>query len=139
MKKVFIIIGIILCMAMPIATCAKVDVPQQVYVLTNISRSNVGLKGLAWNKSLAEDATIRAKEIATKKSHIRPDGTPYYTIDNSIMAENIAYNYTSADQIVYAWLCSPLHSANLLCASFNNIGVGMYVQNGNLYVVQEFS
>ncbi|MCW2144432.1 Cysteine-rich secretory protein family protein [Actinoplanes cyaneus] len=54
-------------------------------------------------------------------------------------AENIAWGYRSAEQVVDTWMHSPGHRENILNCRSKTIGVGaVYAQNGAPYYTQEF-
>mgnify|MGYP000966070924 FL=1 len=59
-----------------------------------------------------------------------------YGISYKTAGENIAMGYTTPEAVVTGWMNSPGHRANILNASFTQIGVG-YVASGN-YWTQEF-
>jgi uncharacterized protein YkwD len=53
--------------------------------------------------------------------------------------ENIAYGFTSALDVMNAWMNSPGHRANILGASFTELGVSVRAAaNGQLYFTQVF-
>lgn len=106
----------------------------------NKKRKEAGLKELIWDNNLENAATIRATESAILFSHTRPDNTPWYTVNDTIMyGENLAYGYNSADAVINAWLNSTTHKENILCSDFKTMGISIYVSNnGTYYWAQEF-
>ena len=52
---------------------------QEVFKLVNIERMNAGLQPYKYDLRLEKAAMVRAKEIAVKFSHRRPDGTSFDT------------------------------------------------------------
>jgi uncharacterized protein YkwD len=58
---------------------------------------------------------------------IRAFGLSYRTA-----GENIAYGYTTPQAVVNGWMNSSGHRANILSASYTQIGVG-YVAQGNYW------
>ncbi|NMB18667.1 MAG: CAP domain-containing protein [Erysipelothrix sp.] len=57
---------------------------------------------------------MRVKEIVESFSHTRPSGSKWYTVSNLVYAENLTVGYTSAQQVVNAWLASSGHKANIM-------------------------
>ncbi len=112
----------------------------RVFSLTNTQRANAGLPALKWSDSLADCAAIRGSESSQKFSHTRLNGKPWYTLNKSIMyGENLAMGYNTADEVVYAWMNSAGHRANILDRSFKSIGVNVcYSNDGTCYITQEF-
>jgi len=71
-------------------------------------------------------------------------GSPFdmmkqYGISYRAAGENIAMGQTSPQQVMQGWMNSPGHRANILNASFTQIGVGI-AQNaqGRYYWTQQF-
>ena len=59
--------------------------------MVNEIRVSNGLNQLKLNKELCDLAEIRVKEATVKWSHTRPDGTPYYTVnDKLVYGENLS-------------------------------------------------
>ena len=101
---------------------------QQVLELVNRERDKAGLKPLRLSKKLSEFASIRAKELPTKFSHTRPDGTPWYTVygekPNKYLGENAAAGNRTAEGVMNGWMKSPGHRSNILNPHFRELGVG---------------
>ncbi len=55
------------------------DVEMEIFRLINEERVKNGVSPLSWDESLYAGTKVRATEVATNYSHIRPDGTKYYT------------------------------------------------------------
>lgn len=105
----------------------------------NEARAEIGLTELVWNGELAKAADIRAKEIEQIFSHVRPDGSEWWTVnDEVIYGENIARGYQNADSVMEAWMKSSEHKDNILYASFQTIGIALYESDGQWYWAQEF-
>ena len=104
------------------------------------------LKALKKDAALEKTAKIRAKEIATKFSHTRPNGKSCFTAypSYSWKGENIAYGYNSAKAVTEAWKETKEkyngqgHRRNMLNKNFNAVGIACYNKNGTLYWVQCF-
>ena len=126
-----------------------VNNPYQAYAneilnLVNKERTNNGLPKLTLKNNITAIANERAKEIVTRYSHTRPDGTKVY---ESIVfdwgmantaAENIAKGQTSPSQVMNDWMNSQTHRNNILNSNFNGLGVGYYESGGICYWVQIF-
>lgn len=118
--------------------------------LANINRSNNNAPLLARNTELDSAAKAKAGDMANKGyfAHFAPDGTtPWYFIrqagyDFVYAGENLAINYTEANDIDTAWMNSPTHRENLLNKNFKEVGIatqnGVYNGENTVYVVQMF-
>lgn len=52
----------------------------------------------------------------------------------STYGENVAYGYSTPEQVMQGWMTSPGHKANILNCSFKEIGVGL----SGTYWTQDF-
>ncbi|HUN91001.1 MAG TPA: CAP domain-containing protein [Burkholderiaceae bacterium] len=97
---------------------------------------------LGWNDALAAAATTHSFDMALHGTltHLGSDGTALplrvagsgYTF--TALAENVAWNYASAAEVVDAWLQSPGHCANLMSASYREVGAAcVRAANGTPY------
>lgn len=106
--------------------------------LTNEKRAEKGLKPLKLNTELSKAAGKKADYMFAKNfwAHIGPDGTtPWYFIRNAgyeylYAGENLARGYTSAPEVVDAWMASPTHRENIMSPNYQDIGFA--VESGNL-------
>ena len=48
----------------------------------------------------------------------------------SMVGENIAYGQTSSSAVVYAWMMSPPHAANMFNPKYTYMGVGVAYAHG---------
>lgn len=118
---------------------------EEVIELVNAERSAKKQHDLISDDTLNEIAAIRAKEIAEKFSHTRPDGTKCSSLlqENGIVnvyaGENIAAGHTSAEAVMNTWMNSEGHRKNILSGNYTRIGVGVYEVNGYTYWVQVFT
>lgn len=117
-----------------------------VIELVNKERKAAGKAALKSDDELNAVAAVRAKELAEKFSHKRPNGTSCFTaLDEAgysymSAAENIALTYNdSADDVMEVWMDSSGHKANILSDDVAKIGVGYYEVNGKHYWVQVFA
>lgn len=117
---------------------------KQVISLVNAERAKYGLKPLTENWELSRMARIKSQDMHDKNyfSHTSPTyGSPFQMMTNfgisyRTAGENIAKGQTTPQAVMNAWMNSSGHRANILNASFTQIGVG-YVASGN-YWTQEF-
>lgn len=113
---------------------------------TNELRESEGLEPLVWSGELAYCAAVRAEELPELSyeqnvNHQRPDGSPWYTVNEDIMyAENIAYGQTSAYEVFEAWKNSPGHYKNMMNPDYRTFGAALYYTDGgyNYYWIEEF-
>ena len=113
---------------------------QEVIKYTNQVRIKHGSAPVVENEALDRGAAVRAKEIYTKFSHERPDGsdssTAYYEAGaGNILLENIASTLSGAKRAVDLWEHSSGHLVALIDKDATHIGVGYY----RGYYVQQFA
>lgn len=122
----------------PQLSAAVTSVEKQVVKLVNEIRAQNGLSALTMNWELSRVARYKSQDMADNKyfSHNSPTyGSPFqmmktFGISYRTAGENIAKGYSTAQAVVNAWMNSAGHRANILNASYTQIGVG-YVSNGN--------
>ena len=113
---------------------------KEVIRLVNEIRVQNGLRKLTYNWELSRVARYKSQDMKDNRyfSHTSPVyGTPFQMIKNfgityRSAGENIARGQTSPQAVVNAWMNSSGHRANILNASFTQIGVG-YVADGNYW------
>lgn len=117
----------------------------EVLNLVNVERQKAGLNPLQGLANVAGAANIRAKELETKFSHTRPDGSSTFTVLDALngnfrtMGENIAMGQRSPAEVMEDWMNSPGHKANILKANYTGLGVGVYqTASGTLCWAQLF-
>lgn len=99
--------------------------------LINNERINNKLDPLEWNGNLYLSALKRSQEITIKWSQIRPDNTPYYTINNLIKTEIIVKGYQKPEQIFDIIISK--HKDILLNKNHQIIGISYYIYNKEFY------
>ena len=115
--------------------------PPPSLTLSMKERREEGLGSLIADDLLKSIADIRAKEIVSKFSHERPDGSYYYSVlpkQYLQSGENIAMGYSSASSVVEGWMNSSGHRQNILKSEYSHIGVSCFVDGGTKYWVQVF-
>ena len=124
----------------PVVPKQTTSFEQQVIDLTNKERAKNGLSALKANWELSRVARIKSQEMHDMKyfSHQSPTyGSPFdmikkFGINYRTAGENIAKGQRTPQEVVSAWMNSSGHRANILNASFKEIGVG-YVADGSYW------
>ena len=127
-------------LTIPTTDAAVLSYEKEVVRLVNEIRVQNGLRELTYNWELCRVARYKSQDMKDNKyfSHTSPVyGTPFqmmkdFGITYRSAGENIARGYTSPQAVVNAWMNSSGHRANILNASFTQIGVG-YVADGNYW------
>lgn len=112
----------------------------EVIRLVNEQRSTNGLKPLTANWELSRVARYKSQDMVDNRyfSHTSPTyGTPFqmiraFGLTYRTAGENIAYGQRTPQTVVNAWMNSSGHRANILNASYTQIGVG-YVSSGHYW------
>ena len=113
---------------------------EEVARLVNEQRAKNGLSPLTLNWELSRVARYKSEDMARNRyfSHTSPPyGTPFEMIRSFGLSyrsagENIAYGQRTPAAVMDAWMNSSGHRANILNASYTQIGVGYYA-NGNYW------
>ncbi|MBO4353619.1 MAG: LysM peptidoglycan-binding domain-containing protein [Clostridia bacterium] len=124
----------------PLTDATTTDFEEEVVRLVNVIRSDHGLNKLTSNWQLSRVARYKSQDMHDNKyfSHQSPIyGTPFEMMKNfgiqyNVAGENIAKGYTTPQSVVDGWMNSSGHRANILGASYKQIGVG-YVADGNYW------
>ena len=122
----------------PVAGTNLGDLASQVVAQVNQEREKQGLGALRVDGELTRAAQVRAREIVTRFSHTRPDGSAWSTVSGSAYGENIAMGQQTADKVMAAWMTSQGHRENILRPGFGSIGVCALRVDGVMYWVQLF-
>lgn len=124
--------------------------PKVLIDLTNVNRGAYRIGYLSENQLLKEAAQRKADDMASKGyfAHNSPEGlTPWYWMENVgydflFAGENLAVNFSDSNDVVWAWMDSPGHRANILNDRFTEIGIatsrGFYKGQETTFVVQMF-
>ncbi|MFI5669463.1 CAP domain-containing protein [Streptomyces sp. NPDC051704] len=116
----------------------------EVVALVNKERAKVGCSALTVNPKLTAAALNHSQDMASHSnmSHTGSDGSdPGERITRSGFAwttygENVAYGYSTPEQVMTGWMNSPGHRENILNCAFKEIGVGLAQPNS--YWTQDF-
>lgn len=116
----------------------------RVLALVNSERGKVGCSPLTLNAKLSKAAQDHSADMASHQnmSHTGSDGsdpgqritTAGYTW--SAYGENVAFGYSTPEEVMAGWMSSPGHKRNILDCGFKEIGVGL-AQPGS-YWTQDF-
>lgn len=112
----------------------------EVIRLVNEIRQQNGLKPLTANWELSRVARYKSQDMLDNRyfSHTSPTyGSPFqmitaFGLSYRTAGENIAKGYPTPQAVVNGWMNSSGHRANILNASYKQIGVG-YVSKGNYW------
>ncbi|MEU6272963.1 CAP domain-containing protein [Streptomyces populi] len=116
----------------------------RVVALVNSERAKAGCSPVALNAKLSQAAQAHSADMASHNtmSHTGSDGSdPGQRITRagylwSTYGENVAYGYSTPEQVMAGWMASAGHKRNILDCGFKEIGVGV-AQPGN-YWTQDF-
>ncbi|MET9959815.1 CAP domain-containing protein [Streptomyces sp. NPDC006326] len=126
------------------ATAAPSGPAAEVVALVNQERAKAGCPALTVNAKLTSAALNHSKDMAAhaNMSHTGSDGSdPGERITRAGYAwmtygENVAYGYSTPEQVMAGWMDSPGHRENILNCAFKEIGVGL--AGPNSYWTQDF-
>ena len=127
-------------LTLPEVNSSVLTFENEVIRLVNEIRSQNGLKALTANWELSRVARYKSQDMVDNRyfSHTSPTyGSPYqmiraFGLKFRTAGENIAYGQRTPKAVVDAWMNSSGHRANILNASYTQIGVG-YVANGHYW------
>ena len=127
-------------LTIPTIESSVLSYEKEVVRLVNEIRVQNGLRELTYDWELSRVARYKSQDMKDNKyfSHTSPVyGTPFQMMKNfgityRSAGENIARGQRSPQAVVNAWMNSSGHRANILNASFTQIGVG-YVADGNYW------
>lgn len=123
---------------------------QSVVNLVNKDRTERNIAPLAINEKLSRSAKDKAQDMISKNyfAHVSPEGiTPWQWFEKNgydyiFAGENLAINFTSAEDQQLAWMNSESHKKNILNEKYKEIGVAVVAGNINgkqtTITVQEF-
>ncbi len=87
---------------------------------------------LSVDDTITAAAKIRAAETAVSYSHTRPNGTPWYTVNDNIYGECLAEKHQTAEAAVNAWVNSSTHK-ELLLGDFSKVNIQVYVSSDGMW------
>lgn len=106
---------------------------EKVVELTNKEREVAGLPALEFNETLSKSAKEKAIDMFEKDywAHNSPDGTQPWKFFNDAgyqyryAGENLARDFSNAEDAVKTWMESPTHKENLLSRRYKEIGIAV--------------
>lgn len=110
----------------------------RIIELSNNARADQGLPVLMRNSTLDESAMLKAQDMVANNYFAHDDPvngtTPWEWFkaagyNYTFAGENLAMNFSEAEEAMDAWMDSPTHKANILNANYNEIGVAVVVGN----------
>jgi uncharacterized protein YkwD len=115
-----------------------------VLALVNQERAAAGCPAVTLNDKLGKAAQDHSADMAahSNMSHTGSDGSdPGQRITRTgytwrTYGENVAYGYSTPEQVMQGWMNSPGHRENILNCSFKEIGIGL--AEPNHYWTQDF-
>ncbi|WP_327251048.1 CAP domain-containing protein [Streptomyces sp. NBC_01244] len=130
--------------SVPSDSAAPSGASAEVLALVNKERIAVGCPVVTVNEKLTKAAQDHSEDMAahSNMSHTGSDGSdPGQRITRAgyewrTYAENVAYGYPSAAQVMEGWMNSPGHKRNILDCGVKEIGIGL-AQPGQ-YWTQDF-
>lgn len=148
------IISVAFLISVPLSAWLTPDIlveqSRKIIELTNKVRTGLALPSLTESSVLNQAAYNKAEDMLIKQyfSHTGPDnrklsdwlvGVKY---GFSVAGENLAMGFSSAEEVVNAWVASKTHYANIIDKDFTEIGVGMttgmYEKYETIFVAQYF-
>jgi uncharacterized protein YkwD len=123
---------------------------EDLLFLTNQERQKNGASPLILNEQLVSAAEKKADDMFEYNywAHNSPTGkTPWVFIKSSgykyiYAGENLARGFSSAEDVVKAWMESPNHRANMLSSNYQDVGFAVKIGKLNgketVLVVEEF-
>lgn len=119
----------------------------RVLELTNAERANHGCRALKPSKQLRKAARRHTVSMARAgvMSHQLPGEASFSTRITragyrgwTLVAENIARGFSSPESVMTAWMNSPSHRHNILNCRLRELGVGVVLENDQLWWTQDF-
>lgn len=109
----------------------KADISaQELLSLTNKERQYSGVAPLSFNEKLSEAAEKKAQDMFEYDywAHNSPTGkTPWVFVKASgykyvYAGENLARGFSTAQDVIKAWMASPDHRNNMLSSNYSDVG-----------------
>jgi len=127
-------------------TSADTQVEDQITVLINQKRTAAKCGVLRTEQKLRNAARLHSADMVTRNffSHTGSNGSTFVQRAvrsgyNNASAENIAWGYRTANDVVTAWMNSAPHRANILNCANKAVGVGVARKaDGTPYWTQDF-
>lgn len=123
---------------------------EELLLLTNKERQNNGIAPLSFNDKLTDAAMNKAQDMFSDNywAHNSPTGkTPWFFIKSAgykyvYAGENLARGFSTAHDVIKAWMESPDHRANMLSSNYSDVGFAVKIGELNgeetVLIVEEF-
>lgn len=107
--------------------------PEAIVELTNQKRAENGAPALNIDSTLTQAALAKGSDMLTRDywAHVSPEGVEPWSffVDAGyryrFAGENLARDFTKAEDVVDAWMASPTHRENLLAGRYQDIGIAV--------------
>ncbi len=112
----------------------------QLYLATNLSRSNNGVHRVWLDQRMSRIAKLHSRAMATSHGLFHsPSPQPYLSGANwSRWGENVGFTDSNPTTLETAFMNSIAHRTNILDRRFKRVGIGAVVVNGRLWVTVFF-
>lgn len=118
----------------------------ELYKLVNSERTKVGIPQLSLNPLLEASSKEKCDDMVSKDywAHTSPDGkkgadfiAEHYK-SYKFVDENLARDYSTANDAVVGWMNSESHRGAILDKDFTDVGYAVCKEGSGQYVVQHF-
>lgn len=145
LTKIILLMSTLLGFTQPVFAASETDIQNAILVHINQYRQQHGLGKLTMNNDMVKEARQHSQDMAThrmgfghKYFNQRIDRLHKKVKNSGAGAENVAYNYKDAQDVVKNWLRSPGHKRNI-DGNYNLTGIGVIRDSqGKLYFTQIF-
>lgn len=132
------------------AGSVRLTLPQisadEIVNLVNQDRVNAGLPELTINPTLNSAALAKAHDMLSNNyfDHVSPSGTKPWHFFKSLgynyvyAGENLALNYSNAEDLEESWMSSPKHRDNILSPFYSELGLAVVKNQDKIIIVQFF-
>ena len=122
----------------------------QLIAMVENLRQSQNANQLGLNAQLDKSAYNKVDDMLEYSyfSHVSPNGynLAYFlnqaNYEYTVAGENLAMGFSSADEVMQAWMKSPLHYRNLIDTDFKEIGIGitsgLYKDKDTVFIAQHF-
>ena len=116
----------------------------EILVLINNHRASLGLTEIEIDYDYASAYAVEHTNYMIENNLVNHDNFGYRSgalKDRGAISvgENVAYGYTNAEDVVYAWLHSPTHK-NIIEGDYSHLGFGVIQnENGTYFFTQLFT
>ncbi len=109
------------------------DVARELLDLINNLRTANNLPALSWNDAFAEGAAVRAQELTSVYSYVRPDGSAGISAASGAVQESISAGYLTAQEILDCWNSCDSLRACMLSPDYTTFGAACLRKTDGVY------